>query len=100
MTDLAVNVVLPWLWARAAAGRNTALCTEAEARFLNWQAGEDNATLRLARERLWAGTPPRGLFQRAAAQQGLLQVVRDFCDHSNARCDDCQFPQLVRRLGG
>ncbi|TXT51822.1 MAG: Uncharacterized protein FD140_1210 [Limisphaerales bacterium] len=99
LTDLAVNVILPWLWARAAAGRNVPLRAAAEARFLAWPAGEDNAALRLARERLLAGSPPRGLFQNAAAQQGLLQIVRDFCEHSNALCDACRFPELVRRIG-
>ncbi|MFA6544896.1 MAG: DUF2851 family protein [Limisphaerales bacterium] len=98
LTDLAVNVVLPWLWARAAAGRNESLRAAAEARFLAWPAGEDNAALRLARERLVAGSPPRGLFLHAAAQQGLLQIVRDFCEHSNALCDHCRFPELVRRV--
>jgi hypothetical protein len=34
----------------------------------------------------------------AAAQQGLLQIVRDFCDHSNAICADCRFPELVRNM--
>lgn len=97
LTDLAVNTILPWLWARAAAGRNEALRTRAEARFHAWPAGEDNATLRLARERLFAGSPPRGLFLHAAAQQGLHQIVRDFCEHSNALCEHCPFPELVRR---
>ena len=97
LTDLAVNVILPWLWARAAAGRNEALRATAEARYLTWPASEDNATLRLARERLFAGAPPRGLFLHAAAQQGLLQIVRDFCEHSNALCEHCRFPELVRR---
>jgi len=32
----------------------------------------------------------------AARQQGLLQIVHDFCDRSNAICADCQFPGLVR----
>lgn len=97
LTDLAVNVILPWLWARAAAGRNPQLRATAEARFLTWPAGEDNATLRLVRERLFAGKPPRGLLQWAAAQQGLLQIVRDFCGSSNALCEHCRFPELVRR---
>ncbi len=96
LTDLAVNVVLPWLWARAAAGRNEPLRATAEARYLAWPVGEDNATLRLARERLFAGSPPRGLFHHATAQQGLLQIVRDFCEHSNALCEQCRFPELVR----
>ena len=33
---------------------------------------------------------------RAAAQQGLIQMVLDFCDHSNAICDRCKLPELVR----
>ena len=97
LTDLAVNVILPWLWARAAAGRNAPLRAVAEHRLFAWPAGEDNASLRLARERLFAGTAPRGLLQRAAAQQGLLQIVRDFCAHSNALCESCRFPELIRR---
>jgi hypothetical protein len=31
----------------------------------------------------------------AAAQQGLMQMVRDFCDHSNAICERCKLPGLV-----
>jgi hypothetical protein len=32
----------------------------------------------------------------AAVQQGLIQITRDFCDHSNAVCENCGFPELVR----
>jgi hypothetical protein len=32
----------------------------------------------------------------ASAQQGLMQIVRDFCEHSNAICEACRFPELVR----
>jgi hypothetical protein len=94
-TDLAVNVVLPWLWVRAREGSNAKLQAEAERRYFAWPAAEDNAILRLARDRLLGGRKnarPRG----AAMQQGLLQIVRDFCDHSNALCADCKFPDLVR----
>jgi hypothetical protein len=34
----------------------------------------------------------------AAQQQGLMQIVRDFCEHSNAICADCRFPELVQSL--
>ena len=34
----------------------------------------------------------------AAQQQGLMQIVRDFCEHSNAICADCRFPELVQCL--
>ena len=94
-TDLAVNVVLPWLWVRAVEGKNQALQEELSRRFFAWPMAEDNAVLRLARSRLF-GSPKRLGLGGAAAQQGLLQVVKDFCDHSNSLCEQCRFPQLVR----
>jgi len=94
LTDLAVNVFLPWLWTRAVEGRNAALQAELLRRFLAWPAAQDNALLRLARARLLGGAGLRP--NRAAAQQGLLQVLRDFCEHSNALCEQCRFPELVR----
>jgi hypothetical protein len=96
VTDLAVNVFLPWLWTRAGEGRNEKLQMEIERRYFAWPPAEDNAVLRLARQRLLGGAP-RGNLGGAFAQQGLMQIVRDFCDHSNAVCDNCQFPELVRK---
>jgi hypothetical protein len=92
-TDLAINVILPWLWIRARAGRNERLQKEAQWRYLAWPPAQDNAVLKLARERLFAG---RCKPKTAAHQQGLIQIVRDFCDHSNAACEHCRFPELVR----
>ena len=95
VTDLAVNVVLPWLWSRAREGGNEKILREIERRYFAWPAAEDNAVLKLARQRLLGGAA-RKVLKTAAAQQGLLQVVRDFCEQSNAVCDDCRFPELVR----
>ena len=145
-TDLAMNVILPWLWVRslgtcsegggsglaggsrpapvspdepggqrgAGSGEpagavpslraepqeeeaGTELSRELERRYFAWPASEDNAVLRLARRRLLGceKTSGRGL-AGAAAQQGLLQIVRDFCEQSNSVCADCQFPDFVR----
>jgi len=55
----------------------------------------NNALLRLARQRLFGRADLRWL-KSAAAQQGLLQIVRDCCNHSNAICSQCPFPDLVR----
>ena len=97
VTDLAMNVLLPWLWGRAVADSDDARRDAVERLFLRWPAGEDNSVLRLARQRLLAGGGRR--FPRtAAAQQGLLQIVRDFCEHSNALCTGCRFPELVRQI--
>jgi hypothetical protein len=94
-TDLAINVILPWLWLRAREGGHAKLQAEAERRYFVWPAAEDNAVLRLARDRLLGGRRDVRL-TNAALQQGLLQVVSDFCHHSNALCADCKFPELVR----
>jgi hypothetical protein len=99
ITDLAMNILLPWLWSRAVEGKNEPLRRELERRFLEWPAGEDNAVLRLARQRLLQSGSGRW-FRTAAAQQGLLQIVRDFCERTNAICADCRFPELVQELAG
>ena len=95
VTDLAVNVILPWLWIRAFEGKNADLQREIENRFNTWPAAEDNSVLRLARQRLLGNSSRRSL-RTAAEQQGLIQIVRDFCDHSNAVCENCRFPELVK----
>jgi hypothetical protein len=94
VTDLAVNVILPWLWVRAAAGKNEKLQRRIEQRYFAWPAAEDNSALKLARQRLLGVGQSRAL-RTAAAQQGLMQILRDFCAHSNAVCEHCQFPELV-----
>jgi hypothetical protein len=94
VTDLAVNVILPWLWTRAGEGGNAQLQREILGRYHAWPSAEDNAVLRLARQRLLGGAS-RNVLRGAAAQQGLIQIIRDFCGHSNAVCDDCSFPALV-----
>jgi hypothetical protein len=95
VTDLAVNVILPWLWIRAIEGRNDSLRHTMEQRYLHWPAAEDNSVLRLARQRLFAGLGRRE-FANAAAQQGLLQIGRDFCEQTNPICQNCRFPEFVQ----
>jgi hypothetical protein len=97
VTDLAVNVILPWLWIRAVEGKNEKIQNEVERRFFAWPAAEDNSVLKLARQRL-LGTSNVKFLKTVAAQQGLMQIVRDFCGHSNAVCEDCRFPELVQSL--
>ena len=95
VTDLAVNAVLPWLLARGKAGENVTALQHIEERYKRWPAAQDNALLKLARQRLCGGER-RGIFKTAAQQQGLLQIVHDFCSHSNALCEQCCFPELIR----
>jgi Protein of unknown function (DUF2851) len=97
LTDLAVNVILPWLWIRAVEGGSEKFRKEVERRFFSWPPAEDNSILKLARQRL-LGTSNAKLLKTAAAQQGLIQIVRDFCDRTNATCDDCKFPEMVSEI--
>ncbi|MFO1487885.1 MAG: DUF2851 family protein [Verrucomicrobiota bacterium] len=97
VTDIAINVILPWLWSRANEGKNSALMSAIGHRFHAWPAAEDNAVLRLARQRLLGETSPK-TFTGASQQQGLLQIVRDFCDHADATCDRCRFPAVVNEF--
>ena len=99
VTDLATNVILPWLWVRAVEGGNVPLQCEAERRYFLWPAGEDNARLKFARRRLLGGSSAR-VPAGSAAQQGLLQILHDFCARSNSLCEQCQFPALVRDWRG
>lgn len=94
-TDLAVNVFIPWLWARAAEGGKPGMREEIQKRYFAWPAGQDNSVLRQARWRILGGDCPR-LFKRAAAQQGLMQISQDFCGRSNAVCDGCALPALLK----
>jgi hypothetical protein len=95
VTDLAVNVILPWLWTRAVEGRNEKIRQIIEHRQAVWPLAEDNSILKLARQRLLGVGRSRAL-RSASAQQGLIQITRDFCAHSNAVCAGCRFPELVR----
>ncbi len=95
-TDLAMNIFLPWLHAQATASGRPALCSVVRERYHRWPKGEDNAVLRLARQRL-AGNGPTIGPRTAATQQALLQIARDFCGHSDALCRSCRFPAMVRR---
>lgn len=97
VADLAMNVILPWFRVRALSGGNETLAKTAELRYFAWPRAQDNATLRLARQRLFGGSRPTTL-HTAALQQGLLQIVRDFCEQSNSLCEKCSFPEIVREL--
>lgn len=98
ITDIAINVVLPWFWARADSGADTAARTYAEELYAAWSPAEDNAVLKLVRARLF-GTGSLPVRNSASVQQGLLQIVRDFCGYSNALCEQCVFPAIIRAHG-
>ena len=97
VADLAMNVAIPWLWTRAIEGKNEAVRQTLEDRYFHWPAAADNSLLKLARQRLLGGGDS-GLFTCAATQQGLIQLVRDFCDQSDSICHNCKLPDLVKEF--
>ena len=103
VTDLAVNAVLPWLWSRAVEGKNEKLRHRIEERYFHWPPAQDNSVLRLARRRLLGVSAAKSgptASSGAAAQQGLMQIVRDFCAGTNSLCENCKLPQLAREFAG
>jgi hypothetical protein len=45
ITDLAINIILPWLWVRAGEGKNAKLQTSIQERFQAWPPAQDNSLL-------------------------------------------------------
>jgi len=98
LTDIVMNVLLPWFWMRSTTSPASGGRKRAEELFLNWPRGEDNTVLRLARRRLWGEAKHLPVFLNAATQQGLMQVVRDFCSQTDSLCSNCRFPGLVSEI--
>ena len=94
VSDIAMNALLPWAWAKAAVARSESVQKTIEERYLAWPTAQENAVLRLARERLF-GAVRTTVCTGAAGQQGLLQVATDYCQRSNALCQRCRFPAVV-----
>ncbi|HIG29493.1 MAG TPA: DUF2851 family protein [Verrucomicrobiales bacterium] len=97
LTDLAINILLPWFWIRADKGRQKELIHRIEQRYFSWPRAQDNVVLKLARTRL-LGKQEDSSIKKAYQQQALMQIVRDFCEESNAICSDCPFPDLVKDI--
>ncbi len=95
LTDLAINAALPWLWMDACRQEDREQAGRIKARYLAWPSAQDNTVLKLARLRLLSGDSTRNAPKTAAMQQGLMQIVSDFCEHSDALCQGCPFPELL-----
>lgn len=93
--DLAVNIILPWLWARTRRAADPSLQKRVEELYFHWPAGADNHRLRLARHRL-IGKSRFYRPVRAWHQQALLQWLQDFCERYGPSCKDCPLPEAFR----
>ena len=98
--ELVINVILPWLLARSGSDPtddHNDLIQRIKRLYSNWPRAADNALLKMARTRLLNGRKC-GWIQSAADQQGLLQILADFCSHTNATCEHCLFPEVVQAV--
>lgn len=96
INDMLANVFLPFLAGAAEASRAAPEVAErATETFLALPALQDNRSLREAVHRFLV-PPSRGrpLLDRAAAQQGLLEIYRTFCLALHGDCSRCPFAQF------
>ena len=90
--DFLGNVVLP-----ARASRDP----EMWAAYESLPCGSVSAAQKRAALRLLGRRPDAaGLQKNFAAQQGLLQVYRDFCLTDDSACEECLFPEQLARWPG
>ncbi|MDA7618009.1 MAG: DUF2851 family protein [Verrucomicrobiota bacterium] len=95
--DLVINVILPWFLARSRGARKDEQIKRIKRLYLHWPKSDDNKLLKLARDRLLGGSKCLWI-KTAADQQGLLQILQDFCSHADANCNNCLFPDIVKSL--
>ncbi|MFW5996929.1 MAG: DUF2851 family protein, partial [Lentisphaeria bacterium] len=103
INDIVVNVVLPFIWSRGegAKGASDDLQTLAEAAYLTVPRLQSNRRTIEAGHRFFI--PPSKLTKlakKAAEQQGILALYRDFCLRSFNACDECPLaePGLFEKL--
>ncbi len=92
--EIVANVVLPFI----AALDDDRLRAKAKARYDALRPAPGHSILRLAGQQLFE-TPAAAArsVKTARQQQGLMQIFQDFCLNDKSACQQCQFPELVRR---
>ena len=100
--DVASNQVVRTNAVMQVGGVNETVSVEAHAQMLDTDRATVSETigqraiveLPLSGRNVWslASTTPGVL---GGVDQGLMQIVRDFCDHSDAACQQCQFPEFI-----
>ena len=96
--EIVANIVLPFVAAYAASRHDDRLQAQAKAQYDALLPAGDNSLARLATHQLF-GTPRvmRRYVQTTRQQQGLLQILQDFCLNDKSVCRQCRFVELARR---
>ena len=95
--EIVANIVLPFVAAYAASRQDDRLRAQAKTQYDALRPTGDNSLARLATQQLFGTTKVmRRYVQTARQQQGLLQILQDFCFNDKSVCRQCRFAELVR----
>lgn len=90
------NVLLPFAAALAEIHDDPHLLKQARERYAALPKGEMNSLLRLAAQQFFAtDAEARRHLDTERRQQGMMQILLDFCVNDKSLCRHCQFPKLV-----
>lgn len=96
VTEIAINVIIPWLWTRTELS-DSKLRKLLKDRYLKWSIGNTNILTKNTLKRFFGNIPsPRLKYEYQ--QQGVLQIHHDFCQMTNLRCQDCPLGSALRIL--
>ncbi len=95
--EIVSNVVLPFVAAYAEIHDDSSLLKKARDRYAHLPPGEMNNLLRLAGQQFFStDTEARQFLNTERRQQGIMQVLLDFCVNDKSGCRACRFPDLVQ----
>jgi hypothetical protein len=94
--QILANVILPFAAAHAEITGDDALRAAARRHYDALTSGEHNSLLQLAGQQFFAtDTEARRQLNTERRQQGILQILLDFCVNDKSVCRDCRFPEMV-----
>jgi len=95
------NVVLPFAAAYAEVNANARLLEQIRRRYAALPRGEMNSLLRLAGQQFFATDgEARRYLDTERRQQGIMQILLDFCVNDKSLCRDCRLPEMVESWRG
>lgn len=99
--EIASNVILPFIAAYAETTGDTRLLEKTRHRYAALPPSEMNNLLRLAGQQFFAtDTEAHRYLNTERRQQGMMQVLLDFCVNDKSVCRLCRFPEIVAHWNG
>ena len=96
--EIVANIVLPFVAAYAVRQQDPRLEAQAKARYTALKPSGDNSLARLATQQLFGTVAVmRRYVTTTRQQQGLLQILQDFCFNDKSVCRQCRFAALAKQ---